>query len=96
MREGKVLFILCCKNIWLGSDQRRISFRRYLGLWIRVIRFWILLTWTPNVASSGCFRIEDHHVQFHVAPNPNSVDAIHMAKRIGKSCKLVSIGTLHK
>ena len=29
-------------------------------------------------------RIEKQHVQFHVAPNPNSVDAVHMAKRIGK------------
>ena len=36
-----------------------------------------------DAASSVC-RIEDHHVQFHVAPNPNSVDAIHMAKRIGE------------
>lgn len=29
-------------------------------------------------------RIEDHHVQFKVAPNPANIDAHYMAKRIGE------------
>merc|ERR1719412_2680881 len=33
-------------------------------------------------------RIEKQHVQFHVAPNPNSVDAVHMAKRIDEDADL--------